>query len=178
MRLRERLPGLLTIVAPRHPDRGPAIVRQLQSKGLAAARRALGELPEPGCDIYVADTIGELGLLYRLAPVAFVGGSLVERGGHNPIEAVRLSAAVLSGPHWHNFADTYAALAAHDAVAVVHSAAELADAAARLVADTAEREAMRARAEAALAGLSGTLQRTVAALLHHLPADDGLARAS
>jgi 3-deoxy-D-manno-octulosonic-acid transferase len=177
--LRARLPGLLTILVPRHPERGAAITGLIEGQGLTVARRALGALPGQDCQVYLADTIGELGLVYRLAPVAFVGGSLVDRGGHNPIEAVRLSAAVLTGPHWHNFADTYAALAAEGAVGVVHSAAELADAAARLIGDAAERDAMRARAEAALAGLSGALPRTVAALLGILPAaDEGLARAS
>jgi 3-deoxy-D-manno-octulosonic-acid transferase len=177
-RLRERLPGLLTIVAPRHPERGAAIAELLQSEGLTVARRALGALPDPACDAYVADTIGELGMLYRLAPVAFIGGSLVDRGGHNPIEAVRHSAVVLTGPHWHNFQDTYGALIGQRAATVVHSAAELADAAARLIGDAGERGGMRARAEAALEGLSGALPRTVAALLRYLPGEDGLARAS
>ena len=71
------------------------------------ARRSLGELPDRTSDAYVADTIGELGMLYKLAPVAFIGGSLVDRGGQNPIEAVRQGAAVLTGPHWHNFSDAY-----------------------------------------------------------------------
>ncbi len=178
LRLRERLPGLLTIIAPRHPERGAAIADDLQSAGLAVARRALGALPDPACEVYVADTIGELGMLYKLAPVAFIGGSLVDRGGHNPIEAVRHSAVVLTGPHWHNFADTYAALVGQRAVAVVHSAAELAETAARLIGDAGERGGMRARAEEALAGLTGALPRTVAALLRYLPGEDGLARAS
>jgi 3-deoxy-D-manno-octulosonic-acid transferase len=177
-RLSERLTGLVTIVAPRHPERGPAIADLLRSQGLKVARRALGELPDASCDAYVADTLGELGLLYKLAPVAFIGGSLVDRGGHNPIEAVRLGAMVITGPHWHNFADTYRALIDERAAAVVRTAEELADAAARLLADAAELAAMRERAEAALAGLSGALPRTVAALLRHLPGEDGLARAS
>jgi 3-deoxy-D-manno-octulosonic-acid transferase len=177
-RLRERLPGLLTVIAPRHPERGAAIAELLQSGGLTVARRALGALPEAACDAYIADTIGELGMLYKLAPVAFIGGSLVDRGGHNPIEAVRQSAVVLTGPHWHNFADTYGALIRRRAVVVVHSAADLADSAARLIGDPGERAGMRARAEAALADLSGALPRTVAALLRYLPGEDGLARVS
>jgi 3-deoxy-D-manno-octulosonic-acid transferase len=178
LQLRARLPGLLTIIAPRHPERGAAIAADLQSAGLTVARRAPGALPDAACEVYVADTIGELGMLYRLAPVAFIGGSLVDRGGHNPIEAVRHAAVVLSGPHWHNFTDTYAALAGQRAVAVVHSAAELADTAGRLIADAVERGGMRTRAEAALASLTGALPRTVEALLRCLPHDDGLARAS
>ena len=67
----------------------------LKSRGLNFARRSLGQLPERGSDVYIADTLGELGMLYKLAPVAFIGGSLVDRGGHNPVEAMRLGAVVL-----------------------------------------------------------------------------------
>ena len=72
--------------------------------------RSHDQLPRPSTDIYVADTLGELGLIYRLAPIVFVGGSLVSHGGQNPIEAIKLGAAVLHGPHVANFAEIYAAL--------------------------------------------------------------------
>jgi 3-deoxy-D-manno-octulosonic-acid transferase len=176
--LRRKFPSLCTIIAPRHPERGPAIAATLAAQGIAAARRASGELPGSTCEIYIADTLGELGMLYSLAPVALVGGALVDRGGHNPIEAVRHGAAVLTGPHWQNFADTYKALVKRQAATVVSSAVELADAAARLLGDPAELAQMRERAEAALAGLSGALPRTVEALLRHLPVEDELAPAS
>jgi len=176
--LRQRLPELLTIFVPRHPERGAAIAQLLEARGLTVRRRALGVLPGRSCEAYVADTLGELGMLYKLAPVAFIGGSLVDRGGHNPIEAVRQDAAVITGPHWHNFSDTYQALIHHRAAIVVRSAAELAEAAAGLLADEAELGRMRARAEVALAGLSGALPRTIEALLRHLPGEDELARAS
>jgi 3-deoxy-D-manno-octulosonic-acid transferase len=177
LELRRRFPGLVTIIAPRHPERGPAIAEMLQSKRIAAVRRAAGELPSRACEVYVADTLGELGMLYKLAPVAFIGGSLVERGGHNPIEAVRHDAVVLTGPHWQNFPDTYRALLNHNAAIAVRSAAELAEAAGRLLADRTELTGMRARATVALAGLSGALPRTVEALLRYLPGEDELARA-
>ena len=117
-------------------------------------------------------------MLYRLAAVAFIGGSLVDRGGHNPIEAVRQGAVVLTGPHWQNFADTYEALIKQDAATVVATAEDLADAALRLLSDAGQLGEMRERAEKALAGLSGALPRTVEALLRHLPAEDELAPAS
>jgi 3-deoxy-D-manno-octulosonic-acid transferase len=176
--LRRKFPDLCTSVAPRHPERGPAIAGMLAAQGIATARRAGGELPGRDCEIYIADTLGELGMLYRLAPIAFIGGSLVDRGGHNPIEAVRQGAVVLTGPHWQNFADTYEALIKQQAATVVSAAAELADAAARLIGDAAALAHMRERGEAALAGLSGALPRTVEALLRHLPAEDQLAPAS
>lgn len=175
--LRRRLPDLITIVAPRHPERGPAISEWLQTQGVAAVRRAMGDLPTRGCEVYVADTLGELGMLYKLAAVAFIGGSLVDRGGHNPIEAVRHRAVVITGPHWQNFKDTYQALLDKDGAVVVRSAAELASAAESLLASEADLARMRERAESALAGLSGALPRTLEALLPFLPAEDELARA-
>jgi 3-deoxy-D-manno-octulosonic-acid transferase len=78
--------------------------------GLSAALRSRGELPKRNIDIYVADTVGELGLLYRVAPVVFIGGSFVKHGGQNPIEAAKLRSAILHGPHVWNFAEIYAAL--------------------------------------------------------------------
>lgn len=100
--LKPEHPRLLTIIAPRHPQRGAEIARRLEARGLAVALRSAGALPSATTDVYVADTIGELGTLYAIAPIAFVGGSLVEHGGQNPIEAVRHGAVVLTGPHWSN----------------------------------------------------------------------------
>ena len=116
----------------------------LEGKGLSVARRSLGDLPDRTSDAYVADTIGELGMLYKLAPVAFIGGSLVDRGGQNPIEAVRQGAAVLAGPHWQNFSDAYKALISN---ARRHRRAlrrrKLAAAAGQLLADQTELGSMR-----------------------------------
>jgi 3-deoxy-D-manno-octulosonic-acid transferase len=176
--LRKALPDLCTIIAPRHPQRGAAISQKLERQGFQVARRSLGELPQHTTDFYVADTIGELEMLYKLAPVAFIGGSLVDRGGQNPIEAVRQGAAVLTGQHWQNFSDAYDALIKQRAAIVVRSAPELAAAAGQLLADRTELGRMCARANAALTSLSGALPRTVEALLGYLPAKDDLARAS
>ena len=97
-------------MAPRHPERGPGIAEIASAAGLKAALRSRGELPDRDTDIYVADTLGELGLIYRLAPIVFIGGSLASHGGQNPIEAAKLGAAILHGPHVWNFAEIYAAL--------------------------------------------------------------------
>ena len=88
-----RHPGLLTILAPRHPERGAAL-----GKAFGAPCRSRGKDPPPG-GVWVADTLNELGLLFRLAPAVFVGGSLVAVGGHNPLEPARLGCAVAMGPH-------------------------------------------------------------------------------
>ena len=158
--LRRSLPSLCTIIAPRHPERGGAITQMLKDRGLSVAQRSLGDLPDRSSDAYVADTIGELGTLYKLAPVAFIGGSLVDRGGQNPIEAVRQGAVVLTGPHWQNFGDAYRTLLSHRGAIVVRSAEELASAARQLLSNEAELGSMRTRASAALATISGALPRT------------------
>jgi 3-deoxy-D-manno-octulosonic-acid transferase len=176
--LAQSLPGLCTIIAPRHPERGGAITEMLKEKGLQVTQRSRGVLPDFTSEAYVADTIGELGTLYKLAPVAFIGGSLVNRGGQNPIEAVRQGAVVLTGPHWHNFGDAYGVLIRERGAIVVHSADELASAAQQLITDQTELGGMRQRAEAALAKISGALPRTITALLRYLPNEEGLVRAS
>ena len=172
--LAQSVPNLCTIIAPRHPERGGAIAEMLEGRGFKVARRSLGALPEPESDAYIADTIGELGMLYKLGPVAFIGGSLVDRGGQNPIEAVRQGAAVLVGPHWQNFGDTYSALINNRGAIVVRSAEEIASAAGRLLGDEAELGGMRSRASAALSTISGALPRTIEALLEYLPSEESL----
>lgn len=109
-RLSANFPGLLTLIAPRHPERGPRIAEIVRAAGLTAALRSRGELPNRRTQIYVADTVGELGLVYRLAPVVFIGGSLVKHGGQNPVEAAKLRTAILHGPHVWNFGEIYSAL--------------------------------------------------------------------
>ena len=119
------LPGLLTIIVPRHPDRGPALVGEMAGRGLVTERRSQTLLPSRDADVYIADTIGELGTFYALCPVALIGGSLVEHGGQNPIEAIRHGAAVLTGPYHHNFKDIYGELLAAKGAREVKSADEL-----------------------------------------------------
>lgn len=162
--LRARRPHLLTVIAPRHPVRGAALRDALAAGGLAVALRSRGEPVTPETDIYLADTLGELGLFYRLAPVALVGGTLVPVGGHNPIEAARLDTAILHGPHVQNAAEIYAALDRGTGTGPVGDANELADALAALFADP-RRIADRARdAAAALDHFAGALDATMAAL--------------
>jgi 3-deoxy-D-manno-octulosonic-acid transferase len=156
-RLAAAHPGLLTIVAPRHPVRGDRIAGMARAQGLRVARRSRGD-PIPGdTDFYLADTFGELGVLYGLAGVAFIGGSLVDKGGHNPFEAARLDCAILLGPHTANCAAMTDALIAAEAAETVVDADSLAAAVSRLLADPALRSRRaRSAARVAAAGL-GTL---------------------
>ncbi|MBV8200058.1 MAG: 3-deoxy-D-manno-octulosonic acid transferase [Acidobacteria bacterium] len=118
-RLAADFPGLLTIVAPRHPERGPAVAATLH-----APLRSRGEGPDA---LWVADTLGELGLLYRLAPVTLVGRSLIPPGGgQNPLEPARLGCAIAVGPYTANFAEAVAALEAAGGIARVRDDASLA----------------------------------------------------
>ncbi|MEK7819578.1 MAG: 3-deoxy-D-manno-octulosonic acid transferase [Pseudomonadota bacterium] len=163
-----RHPGLLTIIVPRHPERGPAIAaeiaRMADNGSLRLARRAAGEKPAADTGIYLADTMGELGLFFRLARVAFIGKSLVPLGGQNPLEPARLGCPVVFGPHMGNFTaiakrmlESSAAMEADDGVGLI----AVVD---RLLSDAALRARM-ARAGQTLAAMeSESLERTMAAL--------------
>ncbi len=171
-RLLAARPDLVTIIVPRHPDRGPAIGAMLRGQGLPALLRSQGTALPSGSGILVADTLGELGLFYRAAPVAFIGGSLVPHGGQNPIEPARLRAAILHGPNVANFADIYRALDESGGALQIGGADDLAGAIAMLMDDEPGRRAQLAAAEAALAPFTGALARTMAALRPYLAAMD------
>ncbi len=164
-----RIEGLCTIIAPRHPERGTGIAERLKGLGLTVAQRSLGALPDDRTGIYVADTIGELGLYYALSSVVFIGGSLIEHGGQNPVEAVRHGAVVMTGPSTGNFRDIYAALLRHKGAIEVRSAAGIAALAFDLLTSDEARQRSKAGAALALSSLGGGLERTVQALEPLLP---------
>lgn len=162
--LRGKCPSLLTIIAPRHPERGPGIAEAAKAAGFSVALRSRDELPRPDVDIFVADSLGELGLIYRLAPAVFMGGSLASHGGQNPIEAIQLGAAVVHGPHVWNFAEIYNALdSAHGAKQVADEASLTACLEGWLTAPAA-RKALADAGGVTVRNLGGALERTVAAL--------------
>ena len=162
--LREKCPGLLTVIAPRHPKRGPSVAEIAAAAGLSVGLRSRGDLPKRDIDIYVADTVGELGLVYRIAPIVFIGGSLASHGGQNPIEPILLGAAVLHGPHVWNFAEIYTTLdEAHGAELVADEAALISRLGAWL-ADPTARSAAADAAKQTVEKLGGALERTLAAL--------------
>ena len=161
-------PSLLMVIVPRHPDRGEAIARMVVASGLHVALRSREELPIATTDIYVADTMGELGLFYRLAPIVFMGGSLVEHGGQNPIEAVKLGASIVHGPHIFNFTDVYDALDRAGGARRADSQEALVKQLGQLLADPRAREASLAAAEHVVQQLGGALDRTLAALEPYL----------
>ncbi len=170
-RLSARWPDLVTLVVPRHPERGAAIAERLDPSGAgeSVALRSRGEVLSPATRFYVADTIGELGLFYSLAPVAFVGGSLVHVGGHNPIEPIQLGASVVTGPHVSNFRSIYGDLIRAGGVVTVDNAEGLAQAVDRLLSDPAAARAVVERARGVLHQHVGSVARTLAVLQPMLP---------
>lgn len=160
-------PGLLTVIVPRHPQRGPDIAAL--AGDLPVARRGAGQEAGPGVAVYVADTLGELGLFYRLARVALIGGSLVPHGGQNPLEAARLGCPIITGPHHFNFGEIITRLsAAHALVETPHgpgAAQALAATLGRLLSDPTAGQAMAAAAEALAQDQAGLPGRIATSLL-------------
>lgn len=159
-------PTLLTVIVPRHAHRGEAIAEMVQANGLRATMRSRGEAP--GADVYVADTMGELGLFYRLTPVVFMGGSLVPHGGQNPIEPAKLGAAIVHGPHVFNFTDVYDALDRAGGARQANSSEQLVKLLGQLLGDKAARDASIDAAGEVVSRLGGALDRTLYALEPYL----------
>jgi 3-deoxy-D-manno-octulosonic-acid transferase len=151
--LAPRHPGLRTIIIPRHPERGAEVAALV-----GGTRRSLGEAPGP---LHVADTLGELGLFYRLADVALVGGSLVPHGGQNPMEPARLGCPILLGPHTGNFQERVLDLVEAGAVRVVEpgDAATLAAAVHDVLSNTDEAQRMAEAAREVAQQATGTADR-------------------
>jgi 3-deoxy-D-manno-octulosonic-acid transferase len=163
-RLKPNFPELLTVIVPRHPERGLEIGAMVEAAGFSAELRSRGQLPERSTEIYVADTLGELGAIYRVAPIVFIGGSLVGHGGQNPIEAGKLGAAILHGPHVWNFAEVYAALDKAGGAEEIADAGSLAARAAAWLKDVEARARAAQTARRVIESLGGGLDRTIAAL--------------
>ena len=145
-RLKEKFPDLLLIIAPRHPNRGEQIVEDIQKLRLSTALRSKQEKITPKTDVYVANTIGEMGLWYDLAKIVFIGGSLIPHGGQNFIEPSRVRDAVIVGPHMHNFADAMNRAKKADAVMQVNDTAEMEELLTELIQNEAFLDAKRSLA--------------------------------
>ncbi len=159
--LKLRPTNALTVIVPRHPARGTEIEAEATAKGLTTRRRSTGALPESSTQVYIADTLGELGLFYRAAPFAFLGGSLIPHGGQNPLEPARLGTAVLTGPHTHNFDETFRVLLAAQGEGLIRTTEDLHSVLARLIDDRALAHQLGERAQTAAAGMGGALKHTI-----------------
>lgn len=119
--LLDKVPNALLILVPRHPERFAAVAEKIAGKGLSQVRRSAAQSPEANDQVWLGDTMGELVFWYAAADVAFVGGSLIKRGGHNPLEPIATHTPVISGPHVFNFQEIYQRL---DSVGGVRWAAD------------------------------------------------------
>ena len=123
------------IIAPRHPRRGEPLQQLARDQGFHVARRSLCDEISQSTQVYIADTLGEIGALYALSPIAFLGGSFGEEGGHNPYEPASFGSAILYGPRVKNFADAYTALSDVGAAMIVDEPGQLGHAVAGLISD-------------------------------------------
>jgi 3-deoxy-D-manno-octulosonic-acid transferase len=160
----EEFPDLLTVIAPRHVDRAAAIAAEGRAAGLTSAVRSAGLPPSPEDSLYIVDAMGELGLWYRLAPIACIGGSLTPIGGHNPIEAAQLDCALLHGPYLFSMPEIASELAEAGASVVVRDAEALAAALRRLIREPATAQAMAAAARAVADRNADVIDRAFAVL--------------
>lgn len=131
----QQFPRLLTIIVPRHAARGELVAHELRSDGFKVVQRSKGEAIDDSVQLYLADTMGELGTFYHLAPIVFIGGSLIAHGGHNPLEPARQQCAILSGRHVHNFNDIVKQMQEAHAIRLVNDTEELARTVATLLDD-------------------------------------------
>lgn len=139
--------GLLTIIAPRHPTRGVEIRDILQDKyQLKTALRSANEKIQPETEVYIADTIGEMGIWYELCPIVFIGGSLIPHGGQNFMEPSRCRDAVIVGPHMHNFTDAMNRAKRADGIIQVDETVDLIDMVDQLLSNKELLEAKRSLA--------------------------------
>jgi 3-deoxy-D-manno-octulosonic-acid transferase len=145
--LRHKYPALLTIIAPRHPARGAEIQALCNKNNLISSLRSLNERIDSNTEAYVANTIGELGILYRLADIVYVGGSLVKHGGQNIMEPARLDCALITGPHTFNFIESIAALKGANAIIEVQNQSELIEAVLLLLSNKSIRSEMQLKAK-------------------------------
>lgn len=162
----------LMILAPRHPKRGDEIEKLLKPAGLIVARRSRGEDIAPDTAVYLADTIGEMGLFYRLAQIAFVGGSLVAFGGQNIIEPARLGKAVVCGKYMMNFKEIVAKAVAAGALTVVEDKKELAQTLDALFENEGILKSKRENARRFALNQADVLNRLTAALTPYLDLDE------
>jgi 3-deoxy-D-manno-octulosonic-acid transferase len=169
-RVRSSVPNTLLILAPRHVERAADVELMCRQEGFRTARRS--ELPidaEPRVDVVVLDTIGELATVYQLATVAFVGGSLVDTGGHNILEPAVFGKPIVFGPHMSNFAEIAQAFLSNIAGVQVRGDRELADVLVALMADPIRRARLGAAARALVEANRGAKDKSIAVLTTLLP---------
>ncbi len=162
--LRQRHPGLFLVIAPRHPERFQEVQDMLRQRGIPFFLRSAGTAAPPDCHVMVLDTLGELAKFYALADVAFVGKSLTQRGGHNPLEPASCGKPVLFGPHMDNFREVATLLTSERGAMEVAGFQELVSTLDRLLSDPAAAKEMGRRARNSVQSQTGGVSHTVTKL--------------
>jgi len=166
--VRAHLPTALLVLVPRHPERFERVAALIRRRHPTFARHSAGMPCAPEVSVYLGDTMGELPILLAAADVAFIGGSLVPVGGHNPIEAAAAGVPVLFGPHGFNFFSVNQLLLAHQAARRVRDAQELSAALRKWLSDAAERARVGERGRQVVAAHRGALERSLALIAPYL----------
>lgn len=159
LKIRQEIPNLFLILAPRHRDRFQKVSEQCRQTNLIVSTRSQQTAITSNTDILFVDTIGELQMIYAAADIAFVGGSLVPVGGHNPIEPAALGLPILTGPNLHNFMEISKLLQNAGAEQIVTDATTLADAVIALCSAKELREKIGQRAQETIETNRGALQK-------------------
>lgn len=164
-----RFPELILILVPRHPERFPTAQSLVDSMGFTYSLRSSGEMPSLNTQVVIGDTMGELMLLYGIADLAFVGGSLIERGGHNPLEPAAHALPVLMGPHTFNFKDICQKLSEAGGLITVNDVKDIVKEVTSLLTDEDYRLYYGRHAVEVLHQNQGALQRLLSLLEPYLP---------
>ncbi len=166
--LLQDFPDLLLIIAPRHPERGIDIAKLAREEGCKVAIRSQHDKITKSCGVYIADTIGELGLIYKLSDIVFVGGSLIPHGGHNFLEAARLGCSVIVGPYTHNFKDLTEEFKQMNAILIASNAEQLVSAIHSLLANPALKKQYIKNARSFSAATDHIMDETVEVIWSYL----------
>ncbi|MGL5990844.1 MAG: lipid IV(A) 3-deoxy-D-manno-octulosonic acid transferase [Plesiomonas sp.] len=161
-------PDLLLIIVPRHPERFAEVIAQTVGTGLSCITRSSGDIPTSATHVVIGDSMGELMLLYGIADIAFVGGSLIERGGHNPLEPAAHGIPIIMGPHRFNFKEIGEKLTTAQTLTTVSDAHSLTTTLQQLLQDSALRTTQGHNALAVLKQNQGALERLLQVIDQHL----------
>lgn len=160
----KRFPSLILILVPRHPQRANELAMLCKTHSFECKRRS-DQIPTDAADqVFILDTIGELMQFFALSDVCFIGGSLVERGGHNPLEPALLSKPILSGPHVHNFAKIYHDLQQASAVVMVNTSESIVRSTESILQNPQQSAHLGANAFSYLSQHQGATEKTLAVL--------------
>lgn len=172
-RLRQTIPDLLLMLVPRHPARADDIAELVSDRQLGLARRSRGEPISASTDVYLGDTLGEMGLFYSLAPVTFLGGSFTDAGGHNPVEAALSGSALVTGPRVSNARAVYKDFWIGNAAGKAETPEELGVRIGRLLSEPAKAQRQAGRARTLVEAGRGTLDKSLDYLAPYLDGHRG-----